>query len=77
MGNELMFWAWSWWNYATVDYTTSNRSTSFTLNVVWNCPNSYLTSWRTETDGVLVKGGTTYYAAAYDIFDGGAQSCGA
>jgi len=76
MDNVIMFWAWLRWNVKASNTTHSGGGTSFVVNTTYNCPNTNSTEWRTETYGDLWRGSTHYMAAAYDIFDDGAQACG-
>ena len=77
MENGIMFWAWLQWNVLGGWKSKGvGPMTSFTLSNSYTCVNGNSTEFRTETYGELVKGGTRYTAAAYDIFDAGAQPCG-
>ncbi|QDP98053.1 hypothetical protein FOE78_21035 [Microlunatus elymi] len=50
----------------TANYT---GETSAVLEYHWNCNNTNLSGFRTNTQGSLAIGGTEYHASAYDKFD--------
>ncbi|PVW02949.1 hypothetical protein DEA06_14325 [Microbacterium sp. Gd 4-13] len=68
MSSTIGFLAWGHYNNIVASRSAQRTGgSSLALEYAYNCANTSNTTWfRTITNGTLVRGGTTYTAAAYD-----------
>ena len=76
MSSTIGFLAWGHYNNFVASRSAQRTGgSSLALEYAYNCyDNVDRTIFRTVTNGTLVRGGTTYTAAAYDIVD--TPNCG-